>query len=522
MKNDLKKSNEQREAILEYGFPKNHCSMDTAESLPKNKGRLYQLKKTSLETNTQTSKSCPILGAVSTSKERTLKPYWNNACQELQSQLWLPHRIESHEQDSTSLNGSSNYTEDRSLFWKTQIKPTNPLIQRLSFPSLPVSSIPTTEKDRIIGTRKIRIYPKNESKWFDMLSLNRRAYNLTIELFKNNTENKKLNQTEIRKNVREQCRKEFNESDRGFASVVADEAVNAAFETLKNIIKKRKSKIPCDFQYKSRKNPKQSFIIQKLSKKGVMPQLLACHITEQKPDEAIGNMASVSFHNGRWFLNCKKHIKVTKNDIQVDCNKIVSIDQGIRKFATTFSPKEVNFYGENFLNSKILPLFKQLDVFLSQRKLIQNKLKDIKQWMTDRIRNIDRQINKIRNKISDLIHDLHKRICFDLTLNYDYIILPKYETSNMVKRDKRKLSKLFTRAMNSLSAYRFKSLLKHHCLKNGKQLLDSTEEYTSKTRSWNGIIDNKLGGKKIIKDDNFVVDRDINGARGIFLLALTR
>jgi len=76
--------------------------------------------------------------------------------------------------------------------------------------------------------------------------------------------------------------------------------------------------------------------------------------------------------------------------------------------------------------------------------------------------------------------------------------------------------------MNCLSSYKFKTLLKHHCLKYGKQLLNSTEEYTSKTRSWNGIIDDKLSGKKIIKDDNISVDRDINGARGIFLLALTR
>lgn len=253
-----------------------------------------------------------------------------------------------------------------------------------------------------------------------------------------------------------------------------------------------------------------------------MPQILDCFITEQKPEEAIGKMASITFQNGRWFLNCQKHIKIIKNDIQVDNNKIVSIDQGIRKFATSYSPKEVNFYGENFVNDKIIPLFKKLDVFLSKRQLITNKIKEEKQWIYDRIKFFTDKINKIRNKISDLVEDLHKRICFDLTTNYDYIILPKYETSNMVKKGKRKLNKLFARAMNCLSSFKFKSLLKYHCIKYGKKLLDSTEEYTSKTRSWNGIIDNKLSGKKIIKDDNITVDRDINGARGIFLLALTR
>lgn len=250
--------------------------------------------------------------------------------------------------------------------------------------------------------------------------------------------------------------------------------------------------------------------------------ILDCHITESKPEEAIGKMASVTFHNGRWFLNCQKHIKINKNDNQVDNNKIVSIDQGIRKFATSYSPKEVNFYGEKFANDKILPLFKKLDSMISKRKILSNLIKDEKQWIYNRLKFYQWNIDKIRNRISDLINDLHRRICFDLASNYDYIILPKYETSNMVKKGKRKLSKLFTRVMNSLSSFQFKTLLKFYCQKHGKKLLDSSEEYTSKTRSWNGVIDNTLGGSKNIKDSNIVVDRDINGARGIFLLALTR
>ena len=39
------------------------------------------------------------------------------------------------------------------------------------------------------------------------------------------------------------------------------------------------------------------------------------------------------------------------------------------------------------------------------------------------------------------------------------------------------------------------------------------------TISWNGKI-KKIGGAKFIKDDGVVVDRDYNGARGIFLRGL--
>ena len=52
-------------------------------------------------------------------------------------------------------------------------------------------------------------------------------------------------------------------------------------------------------------------------------------------------------------------------------------------------------------------------------------------------------------------------------------------------------------------------------------MLDVNEAYTSKTRSWDGTVNTKLGGAKVIRDETgFGMDRDVNGARGIFLRAL--
>ena len=47
-----------------------------------------------------------------------------------------------------------------------------------------------------------------------------------------------------------------------------------------------------------------------------------------------------------------------------------------------------------------------------------------------------------------------------------------------------------------------------------------SEAWTSKTASWNGFIDEKLNNKKHISSDGITLDRDVNGARGIFLRAL--
>lgn len=47
------------------------------------------------------------------------------------------------------------------------------------------------------------------------------------------------------------------------------------------------------------------------------------------------------------------------------------------------------------------------------------------------------------------------------------------------------------------------------------------EAYTSKTVNWTGKVNHNLGGRKLVRgSDGHEMDRDINGARGIFLRAL--
>ncbi len=65
---------------------------------------------------------------------------------------------------------------------------------------LPASATPTMEKgqprgrrkreiadNHILGVKKIRIYPENEAKYMEALSLYRRAYNLAIAYYKKNS-----------------------------------------------------------------------------------------------------------------------------------------------------------------------------------------------------------------------------------------------------------------------------------------------------------------------------------------------
>ena len=54
----------------------------------------------------------------------------------------------------------------------------------------------------------------------------------------------------------------------------------------------------------------------------------------------------------------------------------------------------------------------------------------------------------------------------------------------------------------------------------GKQVIRMSEAYTSKVVSWTGEVNNKLGSAKKVSANGLTMNRDINGARGIFLKAL--
>ncbi|MFB2875625.1 zinc ribbon domain-containing protein [Floridanema aerugineum] len=92
----------------------------------------------------------------------------------------------------------------------------------------------------------------------------------------------------------------------------------------------------------------------------------------------------------------------------------------------------------------------------------------------------------------------------------------------MSRKGKRRIRSKSVRQMLTLSHYKFKLFLKHKAFEHNKIVIDVNEGYTSKTVSWTGEIIDKLGGAKFIKSgiDNRVMNRDLNGARGIFLRAL--
>ncbi len=213
--------------------------------------------------------------------------------------------------------------------------------------------------------------------------------------------------------------------------------------------------------------------------------------------------------NGRYFL-CISYIE--KKKPRETNGRIVALDPGVRDFMTFFSEDSFGWLGQQCIN-RIQRLCQHCDNLLSRATQEKRPLR----------RALRKAANKIKVQIRNLIDELHKKIAHFLVTNFDIIGLPTFETQQMAARKARKLRKKSVRQMLTLSHYRFKVFLKQKAKEYGVQVIDVCEAYTSKTVSWTGEIIANLGGSKVIKSsEGHRMDRDLNGARGIFIKNVAR
>jgi putative transposase len=92
----------------------------------------------------------------------------------------------------------------------------------------------------------------------------------------------------------------------------------------------------------------------------------------------------------------------------------------------------------------------------------------------------------------------------------------------MISRSKRKIRSKTARAMLNWSHYKFRNILKNKGERMSCVVMEQNEAYTSKTCSSCGYVKENLGGQKYFNCPSCKkrMDRDFNGARGIFLRAL--
>ena len=463
--------------------------------------------------NSQQQKLSKTTEVASISNERGFKPYWSVLCEEISAELLLPIGTDSPDSAERLYNSWSNKTVEQSWFsTRLFIAPKRSLLPIGSQYSMSFPAECTLSGDTVTKSKKIQISPTSAQKaildrWFGG---SRFFYNRAVEAIN-------AGASTTFKILAPQLIADAPDWHVNIPLHIKVGAVMDACQAVRN--GKVKGKQTGEFQkmkFRSRKQPRQTLYLRAdtLKARGFYVRLLGeMQMTEPLPALPQGQGSNpinevkdsqLIMENGRYFL-CVTYVE--KRKPRDPSGKIVALDPGVRTFMTYFTEDGFGWLGYQAIN-RIQRLCQHLDDLLSRASTVKRPLR----------RTLRKSANKLRNRIRNLVDELHKKVAHFLVTHYDIILLPTFESQEMCKRGKRRLRKKSVRQMLTLSHYRFKQRLKQKALEYGVQVIDVCEAYTSKTVSWTGEVVEKLGGAKVITaSDGTRMDRDLNGARGIFV-----
>lgn len=196
--------------------------------------------------------------------------------------------------------------------------------------------------------------------------------------------------------------------------------------------------------------------------------------------------------------------------------QVVALDPGERTFQTFYSPD--GRHGALLTNTKqyIHKMCDKIDkvqshwTYTKQDKILNHH---------ERWRKISRQhklIQKLHYKLKCFRHNAHYAAANYLLRNWDIVMIPKFEVSNMVKKTNRVMNKCSVRGMYNWAHYEFRQRLISKSFKYaGKHVIVINEPGTSKTCGLCGTWHAELGSSKVFRCPSCHVelDRDVNGAR---------
>ncbi len=190
-----------------------------------------------------------------------------------------------------------------------------------------------------------------------------------------------------------------------------------------------------EVKFRSRKQPHQSFYVPKSAIKeyGFYITKLGKDIKLQEsiPDELMDSR--IAFHNGRWFICIPTQTTTCQTDNQ---GRVVSLDPGIRTFQSFYSEEYCGHIGQGDFG-RIQRLARHLDGLISRT----SKAKGASRC---RMRKAQK---RLRNKIKDLVDELHHKTALFLVANFDVILLPSFNTQDMASKTTRKIRSKSVRSM---------------------------------------------------------------------------
>ena len=356
-------------------------------------------------------------------------------------------------------------------------------------------------------SRKIRLYPtaKQREIFRRWLGASRFVYNRTLDYLKT-VVGTRPTWTDIATHIILPALPDWARDIPFQIKKMAVKACCEAFSAAK--LKAKRTGEFSELHYKSRKTPYQTCYI---PQSAVKPQGIyytlsgAMHYAEPLPVDFLD--CELSWQQGRWYLCMPFVTTIPQSENQA---RIVALDPGVRTFQTFFSPEMAGAMGYHDFG-RLVRLCHHLDELVSSYSTTPRKKQRYR---------MRKAADRLRWKIRDLRDELHAKTIRFLVDHFDIILIPPFETSQMVTRQRRQLRSKTVRSMLTWAHFQFKQRLRVVAEQSGKVVIEVNEAFTSKTCSWSGEIVQVGSSEYIRGSDGLIVHRDVNGARGIFLRAL--
>ena len=454
-----------------------------------------------LQVFTPEQKSLVKLEEDLTSNGKNFYPYWNESCKAMSSALLSHIKTDWLDSDSTSINGSVTSLTAQSWFSTKQTYLQKQKWLKISLPSSIASQVDCTGSESIrLRCKKIQIYPSLELKivWNKWIAACRFCFNQAIAYQKKNGKISKL-----------KLRNLIMQSDLPLwvNQTPCHIRQNAIFDA------HQAYSASSNCQFRSCKAPRQTIKFNEHNySQGTWYSRLTKGLkflsSEALPPTNLSSTQLIKTKTGEWFGVFPEEVKQVDNQL----DGVIAIDPGVRTFLTGFDGQSFIEIGKGDIG-RITRLCQHLDNLTS--RLAKSNSSRQRQKMR-------KAAGRLREKIKYLIDECHKQAATWLTSNYKMVFLPVFESSKMVNKTKRKIKSKTARQMLTWAHYRFKQVIKNKAELSGCQVIDVTEEFTSKTCTNCGHVHKSLGGNKIFKcpECGHTLNRDFNGALGIMLKAL--
>ena len=533
-----------------------------AESHQQDRKMICSDKLTTCTKDSQITESSLTSGVESISRERDSRLSWSLQAKDTSKKLWLPTEIGCADSLLNSLSGSFTSMESNSWFsMKTWNPQKNQSLQKTCFPSSKCSIAESTDVESTKATKNkekpatfkkskktppnvtrkvgLRLTPEQRDllkRWFGCY---RSTYNWALGCIESKpTEYRKTDHIWLRKRF---VNKVNIPKSRSYLldcpKSIRDNALSeltTAYKT--NFAKMRENPAHrFDMSFKSKKDD-QCMTIEKEQFKAydmgegtfkIFPTFItnriSFHAKRNKLPENIDYACKIILDRlGKFSMAISFYVPTdaSAGENQVssgsqDAEDWCAIDTGVRTLYTVYCPKPGCAYKLADKDiSRVYRLSLHLDKLMSSVSKEKSKRKKYRKRKASR---------RLRARIRNIVTEVHCKVVRFLVTRFRHIVISPFEVSNMISRGGRKITRKTVRQMVSWRHYELRMRLLQAAARHGCKVYIRGEEYTTKACTQCLHIKHNVGGAKVYKcsECNMTIDRDLNGARNIFLKNMT-